>query len=319
MEPHRIDVHHHILPQEYVQALDSIGASNSGGASLPTWSLDAALALMDNQGIATAITSISSPGVYFGDINFARDLAQRCNEFSARLISDYPQRFGALALLPLPDVNAALEEISYALDTLKLDGVILLASYGDQYLGDSAFDEAFAELHRRKATVLLHPTTPPGSDVPMLNLPAFIVEFVFDTTRAVANLIYNGTLERYPDISIIVAHAGGTVPYLAQRFAIAPEIIPQLGERAPQGAIAYLKRLYYDTAISATPHALRSLQELVEPTQILFGSDYPYMQEHFIERSIKELAAYDGFNNDDRQLIERDNALKLFPRLRTET
>lgn len=312
-KPYRIDVHHHILPPEYVKALDSIGASNSGGASLPSWNAEAAIALMDRQGIATAITSISSPGVYFGNRTFARDLARRCNEFSAKLLSDYPQRFGAIALLPLPDVEAALQEIAYALDTLKLDGAILQASVGDQYLGDPAFDEVFAELNKRKATVLLHPTTPPGSDVPKLNLPPFIVEFVFDTTRAVANLIYNGTLERYSDISIILAHAGGTVPYLAGRFAMASDIMPELGRHAPQGAIAYLKRLYYDTAIAATPEAMRSLQEIVGAGQILFGSDYPYLEEHLIEKTVLGLGSYDGFDDRDRACIERDNALRLFP------
>lgn len=168
MQPKFIDVHHHILPPEYVRALESIGADQSGGSSLPDWEPKKAIALMDSVGIAIAITSISSPGVYFGDKTKARDLARRCNDISASLTSDYPQRFGALAVLPLPDIEAALVEIEYALSTLKLDGIILLASYGNQYLGDSAFDEVFALLNRKKATVLLHPTIPPGSDVPNL-------------------------------------------------------------------------------------------------------------------------------------------------------
>lgn len=315
MEVYRVDVHHHILPREYVQALGSIGAKESGGSALPEWNVEAALSMMDSQGIATAVTSISSPGVYFGDVNFARDLARRCNDISASLVNKYPQRFGALAVLPLPNVEAALAEIDYALSTLKLDGVILLASYGNEYLGNPLFDEVFAELNRRKATVLLHPTTPPGSDVAKLNLPAFIVEFVFDTTRAVANLIYSGTLERYPDISIIVSHAGGTVPYLVQRFAIATEIMPQLGEKAPQSAITYLKRLYYDTAISTSTPTLRALQELVGTTQILFGSDYPYMQQPLIENSISALTGYEGFSDSELAFIERQNALKLFAQL----
>lgn len=312
IQPHRIDVHHHILPPEYVQALAQIGQSQSGGSALPDWSSDAALSMMDQHGIATAIVSISSPGTYFGDINFTRDLARRCNDIAAKLVHDRPNRFGAFATLPLPDVDAALREIEYAIDVLHLDGVILLASVGDRYLGDPLFDPVFAELDRRKATVLLHPTMPPGSNVPQLNLPGFIVEFVFDTTRAVANLIYSGTLERYPNISIIVAHAGGTVPYLAGRFAIAPEIMPQLQEKAPQGAIAYLKRLYYDTAISATPQVFQALQALVEPSHILFGSDYPYLSDALVSREI------DGINNLlnlDRMAIERENALRLFPRL----
>ena len=252
-EAYRIDVHHHILPPVYVDALKSIGADKSGGAELPAWTKEDALAMMDRQGIATAVTSISSPGVYFGDIAFARDLAHRCNEYSAELVRDNPRRFGALALLPLPDADAALEELAYALDTLRLDGVILQASVGDQYLGDTAFDPVFDELNRRKATVLLHPTTPPGSDVPKLDLPSFLVEFIFDTTRAVANLIVSGTLERCPDIALIVSHAGGAAPYLAGRFDTGEHLMPKLKERAPKGALSYLECLYYDTALSATP------------------------------------------------------------------
>lgn len=315
IEPHCIDVHHHILPSAYVQALEQVGQNRSGGSALPPWSKDAALALMDQQGIAAAVVSISSPGVYFGDLTFTRDLTRRCNDISAELVHADPHRFGAFATLPLPDVDAALREIERAFDTLQLDGVILLASVGDRYLGDPIFDAIFAELDRRKATVLLHPTMPPGSDVPKLTVPGFLVEFVFDTTRAIANLIYSGTLERYPNINLIVAHAGGTVPYLAGRFAIAPDIMPQLQEQAPQGAITYLKRLYYDTAISATPYAFRALQALVEPSQILFGSDYPYLADALVAREI------DGINSDElndaaRSAIERENALRLFPRLK---
>src|SRR5262245_56156834 len=139
-QPHRIDTHHHILPKEYVEAVGSLGVADAGGIAFPRWSVESALSLMDRCGIATAITSISAPGVYFGNLAFARDLARRCNEISARLVQDHPRRFGAFAFLPLPDVDASLKELAYALDTLRLDGVVLLASIGDRYLGDPAFD-----------------------------------------------------------------------------------------------------------------------------------------------------------------------------------
>ena len=271
---------------------------------------------MDRCGIAAAVTSIAAPGVYFGDKAAARDLARRCNEHSARLVSDHPRRFGAFASLPLPDVDGALAELQYALDTLHLDGVILLASIGNQYLGDVAFDPLFAELDRRKAVVFIHPTVPPTSQALKLAMPGALVEFVFDTTRAVANLIYSGTLERCPDIAFILSHAGGTVPYVAWRLAQGA-VIPALRERAPQGAIAYLKRLYYDTAMSATPYALNSLRALVDPSQILFGSDSPYLPEALVDVSIRGLADYPDFDAATRTAIERDNALALFPRLRT--
>jgi predicted TIM-barrel fold metal-dependent hydrolase len=271
---------------------------------------------MDRAGIATAITSFAAPGVWFEDTAAARSLARRCNEYSARLVSDHPKRFGAFASLPLPDVDGALEEIPYALDTLRLDGFVLLASVGDYYLGDPAYDAVFDELNRRKAVVFVHPNTPATSQALKMKLPGAIVEFVFDTTRAVANLIYSGTLERCPDIRFILSHAGGTVPYVAWRLSLG-SLDPGLHARAPQGAIAYLKRLYYDTAMSANPYALNTLRELVDPSHILFGSDHPYLPEPLIQESIKGLESYTPFEKATRTAIERDNALALFPRLRT--
>ena len=314
--PYRIDVHHHIIPQEYLESLVSIGVTSPGGVAFPEWSAEATLARMDENGIAAAMTSISAPGIYFGDAGFARDLARRCNEVSARLVQDHPNRFGAFAVLPLPDVEAALEELGVALDTLGLDGVVLLTSVGDQYLGDPVFDPLFEELNRRKTVVYTHPNFPPGSDVPKLGWPAPLMEFVFDTTRAIANLILNGTLERYPDIPMIFSHAGGTVPYIAGRICLA-ETVPLIREVAPKGVIAYLKSLYYDTALSATPYALTCLRELVDPTQILFGSDYPFapQPDSLMGRTAEDVSRYGGFTDEELKDVERDSALRLFPRL----
>ncbi len=315
--PHRIDVHHHILPAEYVNALADVGVTTVGRVKFPTWSVETTLDLMDRHGIATAITSFSAPGVYFGDRAFARKLARRCNELSARIVSDHPKRFGAFGVIPLPDIDAALREIEYVLDTLKFDGIVLLASIGEQYQGDAEFEPVYAELHRRKAVVFIHPNIPPGYTVPKLTLPAPLIDFIFDTTRAVTNLIYSGALEKYPDIAFILSHAGGAAPYLAWRIALFSGMQPGLGEKAPKGAIAYLQQLYYDTALSAVPYALRSLQELIDSSHILFGSDWPFAPEPITDATVKGLNAYDGFSAQDRAAIERGNALRLFPRLQS--
>src|SRR5574340_520520 len=172
-EPYRIDVHHHILPPVYVSGLNRAGITSSGGRPIPEWDLQSTLALMDRHAITTAITSISEPGIYFGDKAFTIDLAHRCNEFSAQLIRDYPQRFGAFAILPLPDIDAALKELEYALDTLKLDGVVLLSSVDGKYPGDPLFDELFTELNRRKSVIFLHPTDPTINSALKLDLPSF--------------------------------------------------------------------------------------------------------------------------------------------------
>ena len=249
---------------------------------------------------------------FFGDEAFARDLARRCNEFSAQLIQEYPQRFGAFAILPLPDIDASLRELEYALDTLKLDGVVLLSSVDGRYPGDPLFHELFTELNRRKAVIFLHPTVPAINRELKLNLPPFMIEFVFDTTRAVTNLLYSGTLERCPDIRFIVAHAGGTVPYLAYRISMGQIMLSGV----PQGALTYLKQLHYDTALSANPNALLSLQALVDASHIHFGSDYPFAPELALFLATQGIQNFDGFDEQARKAVERESALALFPRFR---
>ncbi|MEE8059162.1 MAG: amidohydrolase family protein [Pseudomonadales bacterium] len=310
-----IDVHHHILPPDYTSALANIGIRNAGGATFPNWSVQKALNFMDQKGIATAITSISSPGVYFGDNDFSITLAKRCNEFSANLISDNPNRFGGFAVLPLPNVDAALKELEYAIDNLQLDGVVLLTNIDGHYLGAPIFDEVFAELNRREAIVFIHPTTPAYGELSQLKMPAHLLEFVFDTTRAISNLILNNTFERFPNIRFIVSHAGGTAPYLAARITA---LDFGFREEYKIDTTGHLKNLYYDTALSAAPSTLRALQELVDPSHILFGSDYPFVPTPVISKFISLLEEYDGFDEKSLKAIGRESALKLFPRFSTE-
>ena len=304
--PVNIDVHHHIVPPVYKSALAKIGITSFGGLPFPTWNAQKTLDVMDLRGIATAITSISSPGIYFGDKQFAIDLARQCNEFSANLISDHETRFGGFAVLPLPDIDAALKELEYALDILKLDGVVLYSNVDGFYVGTSEFDELYADLNRRKAIVFIHPTVPAQDKFPAMDIPPSIMEFVFDTTRAIANLIVNKTIKRYPDIRFIVAHGGGTAPYIAWRISLLDYLLYT-------DTINDLKSLYYDTALSASPYALRSLQELVAPAHILFGSDYPFAPEMAISLTIYGLNSFDGFDEKELSEINRENALDLFP------
>ncbi len=311
--PHRIDVHHHIVPPEYVRALAGIGITNSIGASFPRWDAETALGVMDRNGIETAITSISCPGVFFGDTAFAARLARQCNEASARLITDYPGRFGAFATLPLPDAGAALKEFEYSLEALKLDGVVLLTNYSGTYLGDPAFEDVFCELNRRKTPVFVHPTDPPGSNPLGMHIPNFLFEVAFDTTRAIVNLIFSGTLQRYPDIPFIFAHAGGAAPYLAWRIALGSFVIPNALEKAPKDAISYLKCLNYDTALAASPFAMRSIKELVDATHILFGSDYPFAPEIITGLTVSGLQSFEGFSGEELLAVEKGNAARMFP------
>lgn len=312
-EHRKIDVHHHFLPEEYLSALAGIGVTDSTGVPFPEWSPRTSLELMDKFAIDAAVASISAPGIYFGDSAFARNLARTCNEAAAKLVDDHPGRFGATAVLPLPDVDASLAELEYAFDTLKLDGVALLSSVDDRYMGDPAYDEVFDELNRRKAVVFMHPGFAPGGK-PRSSLPPSLVEFVFETTMAVSMLLFSGTLERCGDIRLILPHAGGTIPYIALRLCLG-QFWPGLQESVPQGVMTYLKRLYYDTALSASPHALRSLQALVEPSHILFASDYPFAPELATGVTVGGLDDYDGFDEDALEQVYRESALRLFPRL----
>jgi len=304
---YRIDIHHHILPPEYLKSLAKVNVITAGNVQFPIWEPKDSLELMDRQGIATAITSISSPGIYFGDSEFSKKVARLCNEYSANLINDFPQRFGGFAILPLPDIDASLNELEYALDTLNLDGIVLLSNINGTYLGDPEYEELYSELNHRKMVVFIHPNAPPAEQLPKLSFPTSVLEFVFDTTRAAANIIHHGILKKYPNIKFILAHAGGTAPYLAWRITFGNERL-----------IKYLKNFYYDMAISATPYALNTLLQVTDSSKILFGSDYPFVHEIIIKEMVQGLGKYNGFNKEECSAIENKNAFSLFNRFKNE-
>lgn len=308
-----IDVHHHILPREYRSVVEALRGSRY--AFLPEWDPQSTIEVMDKYGVAAGVASVQ-PSLGGPDANFDKKWARYCNEFSARLVADHRNRFGAFALLPLSHIEASLKEVEYALDTLKLDGVSLRPSVGERYLGDPLFNELMAELDRRSAVVFVHPSTPPGSNVVRLDLPADLVEFIFDTTRAVANLLFSGTFDRYKKIRFIFAHAGGAAPYLAGRWSLGElDRRPGLNRNIQDGVIPTLRRLYYETSLSAFPYALRGLQELADPTHLLFGSDYFIASEAILARTVAGLRSYNGFDKAALKRVGRDNALALFPRL----
>ncbi len=296
----RIDVHHHVVPPQY--------ADESMPIKLPT--TGAQLRSMDSWHIQSAITSLT-PRVVLNNLNRLREVARVCNEFQARMLLEHPTRFGSFALLPLPDVDGALEELTYALDILHLDGVGLFSSVNDHYLGDPLFDPLFDELNRRQAVVFIHPTHCEAPEHTGLRAPPFAVEYVFDTTRAIVNLIYTGTLKRCPDIRFIVAHGGGTVPFLAERIAM---MEGHRGAKKVTDVIPTLRALYYETASTTSAFALRSLQEFADPTHILWGSDLPFVYGTRLQREVEHWEHYDGFDDAARRAIEEQNALRLFPR-----
>jgi predicted TIM-barrel fold metal-dependent hydrolase len=208
-----------------------------------------------------------------------------------------------------------LVELQHAIDILKLDGIGLLTNYRGTYLGDPSFAPLMREIERRAVPVFVHPATPPSKDQPTFGLPPSLYEYTFDTTRAVVNLLYSRTVEKHPQLRMIFSHGGGAVPYVAKRLTYGPVINSRLSERAPADVIAALRSLYYDLALATSDYALPSLQALLDPSHILFGSDFPFMPEWHMEESVAKLDNYKGFGETERDLIRWGNARNLFPRL----
>ncbi|MBS0234162.1 MAG: amidohydrolase [Proteobacteria bacterium] len=353
-----IDVHHHIVPDQYVKALARKGITKALGVPLPKWNLNTTLDVMDQNEIATSVISISAPGVYFGNVDeplpFARQLAHDTNDICAEIVADHSDRFCAFATLPLPDIDAALRELEYALDHLKFDGVALFSNYDGYYLGDSKFEALHAELNRRKVVVFIHPSSPPGLEQSHLGLPEALLDVCFDTTRAAYSLVVHGVMQRHPDISFILSHAGGTLPYLAGRVSMTAKLLanahgigPAIGDAAglvsrifpglkdsmpellkyyinfkknviPDGPEYFLRKFHYDTALSASPHTFASLLTVVDSSRILFGSDYVFATRDAVPLTIRGIQDFATFTPSNIAAIMRDNAVRLFPRLGRE-
>jgi predicted TIM-barrel fold metal-dependent hydrolase len=305
----RVDTHHHLFSPAYLNELAKV---NQAPPIVRNWSVAKTMDDMAKAGVATAILSVTTPHVSFADADNARRIARESNEWVARLSKDNPGRFGSFAMLPMQDTDSALREMEYALDVLKADGIGLLTSYGDKWLGHPSFAPVMDELNRRKAVLYTHPTAANCCrNILTPEIPPTVVEYGTDTTRTITDIVFSGTAARCPDLRFIFSHAGGTLPFLTERLIQAPVLDPKLAPRVPKGVLHELKRFHYDTAWSAHPGALASLTKLVDVRQILFGSDYPYRTG---AGTVKGLIDY-GFSAEDLQAIWRDNAVRLMPRL----
>jgi aminocarboxymuconate-semialdehyde decarboxylase len=309
-----IDLHHHVIPDFYWKASNEDGNA-AGGINPPRWSLDGAIAYLDEARIDVAIPSISTPGVHFGDDAAARTLARRVNEYLADLKRQRPDRFGGFAALPLPDVEGSLEQIEHAFDVLELDGVSMFTNADGSYLGDSRFDPIFAELQRRRAVVFVHPTASPDPIAHTLGLPDTLLDYPVDTSRAIAKLHYSNTFAATPDVKYVFVHAGGTIPYLASRFAIVDEmdVIPGVQER---GAFAdVLPRLYWDTASAFSDPVLHLLRSVTGLGNVVFGTDYPYPRDPISIGGLRQLQNTAELDDDERRGVVGGSAARLIPRL----
>src|SRR5215470_2113566 len=308
--PHRIDVHHHVVPPTWLSAVTRIGKDNP---PITNWSVQKTIEDMDRGGVATAITSPTTPQV--GDFlaDEAARLARESNEYAKKLESEHPGRFGTFAMLPLPYIEPSLREIEYAFDTLKVDGIGCMTSYGATWLGYAEFEPIWAELNRRKATVYTHPTSANCCVNLVRDVSDAYVEYGADTARTIFTLIFGGVAQKYPDVNWIFSHGGGSLTALYERFTVQSLMTPPYRGRFTRDDVErQIRRFYYDTAAVPNEVTLSALAKMVPVSQIVYGTDFPYRTAADHTKGVSEF-----FRGDDLQAVNRDNALRLIPRLRS--
>ena len=309
-----IDVHSH--------ATLDLGDGRDAGTNIsldfvPPWTPETGLRLMDEVGIGLSVLSMPEAGVHFDDTE-NKDRARRINEYLAGLAAQHPTRRGAMAALPVTDIDAALAELAYALDVLDMDAVSLPTSVRDVYLGDAFFDPLFEELNRRRATVFVHPVQAKASEPLNLGLNQSLLEFPFDTTRMIANMIFSGAVDRFPDISFIASHGGGTLPFLLGRLQIlepatgaGPGRTKLSAQQIQEGAASF----YYDLTAATSKAQLTALTEMVPASRLLVGFDIPFMPAPTMRPALDAIRDWPGFTDTDVEKILHTNAAELFPKV----
>jgi predicted TIM-barrel fold metal-dependent hydrolase len=294
----RIDVHHHFTPPAFEEVRDRAGSGRA-------WSVDKILEDMEKGGITTAIHSTAGTDLGGGDK--ARNLARAANEFAAKLSADHPGKFGSFATLPMPDIEGSLTEIAYAMDTLKADGIYFWTNYDGKHLGDPEFTPIYEELNRRKAVVFVHPVAAPCCRDVVPGIAASAIEYGTDTTRAIARMIFGGYTQRYPDMKVIWSHAGGTMPFLIERFLLMQD---KFKKALPNGFAAEAQKFYYDTAQVTHRVPMLALKTLVPTSQIVFGSDFPYRSSAEHVEGLHKAAVY---TPAELEAIDWQNTARLLP------
>ncbi|KAK1813218.1 hypothetical protein LTR12_012407 [Friedmanniomyces endolithicus] len=318
----KVDVHTHPIPPIFRQALIDAGdnATKDGNVLVddfrtPNFILESYLEEHVEHGYDFSIFSITAPGVNFlkGDSR-ARELARQLNDQMSSWAQQHPKRLGAFGILPLPDVYASLEAIRYCLDDLHFEGIGLYTNVTGVYLGDEALDPIMEELNRRRAVAFVHPAGPPEApSLPLMSLP--VLEYTFDTTRAIGNLLFTQTRKRSPDINTIFSHGGGALPFLADQLALQSPL-PFQGGRNFNESLAEMQGYYYDTAVVIREPLFAALNAFVGSSKMVTGSDYPFMPGSAIPLAQKALTGFDGFFQEDREKIGWKNAFALFPSLK---
>lgn len=317
-----VDIHSHALLPRWLDAVSEAtrvprDRLQIAGTPVPEWSVEHHLAMMDAHGIAACVLSWPSATAFLKG-RPARELARAMNEEFASIIARRPKRFGAFAVLPLDDTDAAVEEMAYALDVLKLDGISSSTHIGGVYLGDARFDGWFAEMNRRAATLFVHPTTPVGSERVSMGINVAILEFMFDSTRMATNMVLSGAKKRFADIRMICTHGGGTVPYLASRISILEPVFgagPNRAVLSGEEILNGLSTFYFDLTASTAAASLDAIRHLVPASRLMLGFDFPMMPASTVAPVVGRFDDYQGLTAGERDKIIRDTALTLLPGL----
>jgi predicted TIM-barrel fold metal-dependent hydrolase len=316
--PSRIDLHAHYVPDFYRAALAAAGLSSPDGIpAVPSWDETTALQAMDALSVRTAMLSISSPGVHFGDKGKAVEMARLVNEEAVRLAERHPGRFGFFASLPAPEIEESVEELRYALDVLEADGIVLETNQRGMYLGDERLEPIYAEVAARTSVIFIHPTSPFGADEPSLGYPAPVLEFMFETTRSIADLILAGVLQRHPGLRVIVPHAGAALPVLVNRIDLLAPALSN-GALVPEAREA-MKQLHFDLAGAPVEELLRALLSVASPEKLHYGSDYPFTPLAACSALATRLENTPTLTDSLRDAIFHSNSVRLFPVLRAGT
>jgi 6-methylsalicylate decarboxylase len=313
--PTLVDVHAHFVTDGYIAAAKAAGHVHPDGMpGWPSWDPETHLDLMDRCGIRTSMLSISSPGIHFGDDKAARALARSVNEHGAAVAAAHPGRFGHFASLPFPDVEGSLTELTYALDRLGSDGLAVETNGGGVYLGDERYDPIYAELNERHAVMFVHPTPPPGSGTVSPGRPPLgVIEYISDSARTVSDLVFSGTLTRYPDIQWIFTHGGGALPLLADRMDLSRFLFQSdlSGPRVQD----QIRRLWFDMAGSPFPNQIPALVKAFGDEQLLFGSDHCWAPVDFVVRHVASMDGAEQPEGETWRTLTTRNAARLLPRM----
>jgi aminocarboxymuconate-semialdehyde decarboxylase len=322
-----IDVHTHMLDQAWLGLLKQHGGRykvkkvkggqlgiHRDGAPFMTltpgmFDYAARIRAMDEAGVDIAIVTLTSPNVYWGSAQVSLQAAQVVNDDMAAQQERYPERIRFMCSLPWQHVRPALAELKRACDELGAVGVMVLANIDGASLTDKRFSSIWREIDRRGLAVLVHPTAPPGTqelDVASYNLIAS-VGFMFDTSLAVSRMIFDGFFDRYPNLKLIAAHGGGTLPYIAGRLDICFDRMPACRERISANPASYLKKIYYDSVVFQQ-ESLNLCVAVGGADKVLYGSDYP----HNIGDMKGCLARVEALAPAQRDAVRGGNAQRIF-------